>query len=249
MKDKNGIEIECQNCRHYEYCKDNFFPDVTGGSEGCSYFEPSAESYEARIAELQKELNIVQMSERAEAQEADRLREEVKELKKENERLSKEIIDLGTGTLAEKNYQLAMRAASALCIAAKKLNYDTSKLSTYDLIEVFLKEGEEKKDKNGIEIKCPKQIQKSSESFYQKYSGVSEEYALGALEQCAIEADELQAKIEELENKLTETIKLLSKRSRECGKLEAYNEVLQRRIKEAESEDNYENYDIERDYD
>lgn len=36
----------------------------------------------ARVAELQKELNIVQESERAEAQEADRLRGEVKELGK-----------------------------------------------------------------------------------------------------------------------------------------------------------------------
>ena len=88
------------------------------------------------------------------------------------------------------------------------------------------------KDKNGIDIKCSKQIQKPSESFYQRYSGVREEYALGALEQCATEADELQAKIEELENKLTETIKLLSERSRECGELEAYNKVLQRRIEE-----------------
>lgn len=35
---------------------------------------------EATIVKLQKELNIVQMSERAEAQEADRLRAEVKEL-------------------------------------------------------------------------------------------------------------------------------------------------------------------------
>lgn len=88
------------------------------------------------------------------------------------------------------------------------------------------------KDKYGIEIKCSKQIQKPSESFYQKYSGVSEEYALGALEQCATEADELQAKMEELENKLTETIKLLGERSRECGELEAHNEVLQRRVRE-----------------
>ena len=32
--------------------------------------------------------------------------------------------------------------------------------------------------------------------------------------------------------KLTETIKLLGERSRECGELEAYNEVLQRRVEE-----------------
>lgn len=82
------------------------------------------------------------------------------------------------------------------------------------------------KDKNGIDIKCSKQIQKPSESFYQRYSGVREEYALGALEQCATEADELQEKMEDLENKLTETIKLLSERSRECGKLEAEVKVL-----------------------
>ena len=185
---------------------------------------PSKEAYEDRIEDLQNELTVIQESERAEAQEADKLREEVQNLKKENERLSREIIDLCTGTLAEKNYQSTI-----------------------------------------------KQIQNPSESFYQKYSGVSEEYALGALEQCATEADELQARVKDLEKKLTETIKLLSERSRECGKLEAYNEVLQRRIREfsmelldrtmkenkdvlerlkqAESEDNYENYDIERDYD
>ena len=168
MKDKNGIEICCENCRCV--CK---YDSMCLAHTPPSFFRPTSEALEARIKELQdelyadkynyesweeikeehqkleatilklqNELNVVQESERAEAQEADRLREEIKELKKENERLSKEIIDLGTGTLAEKNYQLAMRAASALCIAAKKLNYDTSKLSTYVLIEVFLKEGE-----------------------------------------------------------------------------------------------------------
>ena len=76
------------------------------------------------------------------------------------------------------------------------------------------------------------QIKEPSESFYQKYSGVSKEYALGALEECATEADELQEKINVSEKKLTETIKLLSERSRECGELEAHNEVLQRRIRE-----------------
>ena len=146
MKDENGIEIKCENCdvNAQRDCANLNPKSGKEGTEYCvdEYFLPSHKAYETRIAELQNELNIVQESERAEAQEADRLRAEVKELKKENERLSKEIIDLGTGTLAEKNYQLAMRAASALCIAAKKLNYDTSKLSTYDLIEVFLKEGE-----------------------------------------------------------------------------------------------------------
>ena len=223
MKDENGIEIKCENCELYngKFCEiRETYPECNKGG----YFNPTIDAYKARIAELQKELTVIQESERAEAQEADKLRAEVRWLKKENERLSKEIIDLGTGTLAEKNYQSTI-----------------------------------------------KQIQNPSESFYQKYSGVSEEYALGALEQCATEADELQARVKDLEKKLTETIKLLSERSRECGELEAYNEVLQRRIREfsmelldrtmkenkdvlerlkqAESEDNYENYDIERDYD
>ena len=54
MKDEFGIKVKCE----------------------------STDAYEARIAELQNELNIVQESERAEAQEADRLRAEVKELGK-----------------------------------------------------------------------------------------------------------------------------------------------------------------------
>lgn len=89
--DENGIEICCENCRHCEYCDDKFYPDVTGGGEGCSCFEPSVAAYEARIAELQNELNVVQESERAEAQEADRLRAEVKELKAHNEVLQKRV--------------------------------------------------------------------------------------------------------------------------------------------------------------
>ena len=43
---------------------------------------------------------------------------------------------------------------------------------------------------------------------------------------------ELQNSLDETEKKLTETIKLLGERSRECGELEAYNEVLQRRVQE-----------------
>ena len=178
MKDENGIETKCENCELYngKFCEvRETYPECNKGG----YFNPTIDAYKTRIAELQKELNIVQESERAEAQEADKLREEVQNLKKENERLSQEIIDLCTGTLAEKNYQSAI-----------------------------------------------KQIQNPSESFYQKYSGVSEEYALGALEQCATEADELQARVKDLESKLTETIKLLSERSRECGKLEAEVKVL-----------------------
>ena len=54
-----------------------------------------------------------------------------------------------------------------------------------------------------------------SESFYQRYSGVSKEYALGALEQCATEADELQARVKDLESKLTEIVKLFGEREKE----------------------------------
>ena len=54
MKDKNGIDICCENCRHCEYCDDKFFPDVAGGGEGCN-FEVSPKAYEARIQELQNE--------------------------------------------------------------------------------------------------------------------------------------------------------------------------------------------------
>lgn len=87
MKDKNGIEIECENCEAFEYCKDS------SAYEQCQNkaFSPSKEAYEARIAELQKELNVVQESERAEAQEADRLRAEVKELKAHNEVLQRRV--------------------------------------------------------------------------------------------------------------------------------------------------------------
>lgn len=86
MKDKNGIDICCENCNddvaincpHYN-------PDNPDDDWGCvipGEFVPSYDALFARITELQKELNIVQESERAEAQEADRLRAEVKELGK-----------------------------------------------------------------------------------------------------------------------------------------------------------------------
>lgn len=48
----------------------------------------------------------------------------------------------------------------------------------------------------------------------------------------AQEADRLRGEVKELGKKLTETVKLLGERSRECGELEAHNEVLQRRIRE-----------------
>lgn len=81
MKGKNGIDVCCENCRHCEYCDDKFFPDTGTTANSCGFL-PSVGAYEARIAELKKELTVVQTSERAEAQEADRLRGEVKELEK-----------------------------------------------------------------------------------------------------------------------------------------------------------------------
>lgn len=101
------------------------------------------------------------------------------------------------------------------------------------------------KDKNGMgESKRPI-------SFYERYMGVTEEYALAALEDCAKsadnriaelqkelnivqdseraeaqEADRLRAKVKELGKKLTETIKLLGERSRECGELEGEVKIL-----------------------
>lgn len=79
MKDENGIEVKCKNCAFY----DGRFCDIRETFPEChkkDYFLPAEEAYIARIAELQKELNVIQESERAEAQEADRLRAEVKEL-------------------------------------------------------------------------------------------------------------------------------------------------------------------------
>lgn len=76
MKDKNGINTECYNCAIEEICKES----VHCGVCKIGLFLPSKEAYEDRIEDLQNELNIVQESERAEAQEADKLRAEVKEL-------------------------------------------------------------------------------------------------------------------------------------------------------------------------
>lgn len=76
MKDKNGINTECYNCAIEEICKESFHCGVCK----IGLFLPSKEAYEDRIEDLQNELNVVQASERAEAQEADRLRAEVKEL-------------------------------------------------------------------------------------------------------------------------------------------------------------------------
>ena len=55
MKDKNGIEIDCQNCEAFEYCKDS------SAYEQCQNkaFSPSKEAYEARIQELQNENSLL----------------------------------------------------------------------------------------------------------------------------------------------------------------------------------------------
>ena len=84
MKDKNGIEICCENCdvnAQRDCCLWSKKGIQEAGSDDCQeFFYPSHKAYEARIAELQNELYVVQGSERAEAQEADRLRAEVKAL-------------------------------------------------------------------------------------------------------------------------------------------------------------------------
>lgn len=140
MKDENGIEIKCENCEYYngKFCEAR---DTYPECNKGSYFNPTIDAYKARIAELQEVIKL--------------------DLKSVN-------IDECTGTLAEKNYQSAI-----------------------------------------------KQKQNPSESFYQKYSGVSEEYALGALEQCATEADELQARVKDLESKLTEIVKLFGEKEKD----------------------------------
>ena len=56
MKDKNGIEVCCENCKHCEYCDDKFFPDTGTTANSCGFL-PSVAVYEARIAELQNELD------------------------------------------------------------------------------------------------------------------------------------------------------------------------------------------------
>lgn len=89
MKDKNGIEIKCENCVNYGTSL------LKAPCLLClikkAGFKPTKDVYEARISELHTMLGIVQESERAEAQEADRLRAEVKELKAHNEVLQKRV--------------------------------------------------------------------------------------------------------------------------------------------------------------
>ena len=89
MKDKNGIEVCCENCRHYEYCDDKFFPDVAEGGEGCN-FETSNKALEARIADLENKLTetIKLLSERS---------RECGELEAYNEVLQKRVQEVYNG--------------------------------------------------------------------------------------------------------------------------------------------------------
>ena len=91
-------------------------------------------------------------------------------------------------------------------------------------------------NKNGIEIKCencddfiPVGTNGRGCTLY----GEDCEDVFGE-KRCIFKAssEALEARIADLEKKLTETVKLLGERSRECGELEAHNEVLQRRIRE-----------------
>lgn len=99
------------------------------------------------------------------------------------------------------------------------------------------------KDKNGIEIKCencddfiPVGTNGRGCSLYEEdcENVFGEKKCIFRTSREAYEARiaELQNSLDETEKKLTETIKLLGERSRECGELEVYNEVLQRRIEE-----------------
>lgn len=94
-----------------------------------------------------------------------------------------------------------------------------------------------KKDKNGIEKKCSNcryyEVCASNE-VCEKYTitikayeaRISELHTILETVQASERAEALEARIADLEKKLTETIKLLSERSRECGELKAHNEVL-----------------------
>lgn len=136
MKDKNGIEKNCSNCRYYEVCASN---------EVCEKYTITVKAYEARIAELQEVIKL----------------------------------DLKSVNIDDIN--------------------DT-------LIEVY-------EDK----------IKELEESFSKTAA------LLGEIGQ---DRDRLREEVKELGEKLTETVKLLGERTRECGELEAHNEVLQRRVQE-----------------
>lgn len=108
MEGKNKKEIRCDICKNRifptvcNHCKDcsDFSPDEDAYQARIAELQELVSTLKQkltrkeqerrhessllnkRIVKLQKELNIVQESERAEAQEADRLRGEIKELEK-----------------------------------------------------------------------------------------------------------------------------------------------------------------------
>ncbi len=160
MKDKNGINIDCQNCEAFEYCKDS------SAYEQCQNkaFSPSKEAYEARIKELQDELY------------ADKYNyESWEEIKEEHQKLEATISDL----------------KQKLTKKEQERRHESSLL-------------------NKRIVKLQKELNIVQESERAE----------------AQEADRLRAEVKELGKKLTETVKLLSETSRECGKLEAEVNIL-----------------------
>ena len=62
MKDKNGIEIKCENCDVKRECANWNYKEICQ-----NHFEPNPQAYRARIRELQDELQVrVQLAERKE---------------------------------------------------------------------------------------------------------------------------------------------------------------------------------------
>lgn len=164
MKDKNGIEIECENCASVDYCKDSFSCEQCPCQNGA--FLPSVEAYEARIKELQDELY------------ADKYNyESWEEIKEEHQKLEATISDL----------------KQKLTKKEQERRHESSLL-------------------NKRIVKLQKELNIVQESERAE----------------AQEADRLRAEVKELGKKLTETVKLLGERSRECGKLEALLKVKNR---------------------
>lgn len=90
------------------------------------------------------------------------------------------------------------------------------------------------KDKNGIEIDCENcaLVDYCKDSFVCEQCPCQNGEFLPSAKAYESRIAELQNSLDKAEKKLTETVKLLGERSRECGELEAHNEVLQRRIRE-----------------
>lgn len=90
------------------------------------------------------------------------------------------------------------------------------------------------KDENGINIECQNcaSVDLCKDSFVCEQCPCQNGEFLPSAKAYESRIAELQNSLDKAEKKLTETVKLLGESSRECGKLEAYNEVLQRRIRE-----------------